>query len=228
MFCDQGLNNTQIAEKVDKAIHTVGRRRRRFSEHRIQGLYDALRRGAPRKISDEKVNEIITLTLESKPKKATHWSTRKMACRCGLSHDSVQRIWKAFGLKPHRVETFQVSTDPFFVEKVRDVVGLYMSPPENTVVLSVDEKSQIQALKRSQPVLPLRPGVAERQTHDYFRHGTTTLFAAQDIATGKALVKCYKRHRQDEFVDFLKTVEASVEVKAQLFRDAFKLSRVFQ
>lgn len=216
LLCEQGLNNTQIAEKVDKAIHTVGRWRRRFAEHRIQGLYDAPRSGAPRKISDEKVNEIITLTLESKPKNATHWSTRKMASQCGLSHDSVQRIWKAFGLKPHRVETFQLSTDPFFVEKVRDVVGLYMSPPENAVVLSVDEKSQIQALERSQPVLPMRPGVAERQTNDYFRHGTTTLFAALDIATGKVLGKCYKRHRQDEFVDFLKTVETSVEENQEI------------
>ena len=150
LLCDEGFNNTQISQKVDKAIHTVGRWRRRFDEHRMQGLYDSPRSGAPRSISDEKINEVITLTLESKPDHATHWSTRKMAKKCGLSHDSVQRIWKAFGLRPHRSEAFQLSTDPFFVEKVRDVVGLYMSPPENAIILSVDEKSQIQALERSQ------------------------------------------------------------------------------
>lgn len=209
LMCDEGLNNTQIAQKEGIAIHTAGRWRRRFHQHRLHGLGDAPRSGAPRKISDEQVQEVITKTLETTPKSATHWSTRKMAKETGLSHDSIQRIWKAFGLQPHRSENFQLSTDPFFVEKVRDVIGLYMSPPENAVVFSVDEKSQIQALERSQPVLPMKPGTVERQTHDYYRHGTTTLFAALDVATGKVLGKCYQRHRQNEFIDFLKTVEKS-------------------
>ena len=205
--CDEGLSNTEIAAQENVAIHTVGRWRRRFALHRLEGLGDAPRSGAPRKINDDKVQQLITKTLETTPKNATHWSTRKMAKESGISHDSVHRIWRAFGLQPHRSESFQLSTDPFFIEKVRDVVGLYMSPPENAIILSVDEKSQIQALERSQPVLPMRQGVVERQTHDYYRHGTTTLFAALDVATGKVLGKCYKRHRQDEFVDFLKTVE---------------------
>lgn len=207
LLCDEGLNNTQIARREDIAIHTAGRWRIRFDQHRLEGLGDALRSGAPRKITDDQVHEVITKTLETQPKNATHWSTRKMAKESGLSHDSIQRIWKAFGLQPHRSESFQLSTDPFFIEKVRDVIGLYMSPPENAVVFSVDEKSQIQALERSQPVLPMKPGTVERQTHDYYRHGTTTLFAALDVATGKVLGKCYQRHRQDEFIDFLKTVE---------------------
>ncbi|MFC4992391.1 IS630 family transposase [Rubritalea tangerina] len=216
LLCDEGFNNTQIAKQVGVAIHTAGRWRRRFIEHRIEGLSDAPRCGTPRTISDQQVHELITKTLESTPKNATHWSTRKMAKECGVSHDTVQRIWKAFGLQPHRSESFQLSTDPFFVEKVRDVVGLYMSPPENAIVLSVDEKSQIQALERSQPVLPMRPGVVERQTHDYYRHGTTTLFAALDVATGKVLGKCYARHRQDEFVDFLKMVEKNTPTNKEI------------
>jgi len=209
LLCDKGHNNTEIARREGIAIHTVGRWRRRFAKHRLEGLGDAPRSGAPRKISDEQVQEVITKTLEATPKNSTHWSTRKMAKESGLSRDSIQRIWKAFGLQPHRSEGFQLSTDPFFIEKVRDVVGLYMSPPENAVVFSVDEKSQIQALERSQPVLPMKPGAVERQTHDYYRHGTTTLFAALDVATGAVLGKCYQRHRQDEFIDFLKTVECN-------------------
>lgn len=207
LLCDDGLNNTQIAKQEGIGMHTVGRWRRRFAQHRLQGLADAPRSGAPRTITDEQVQEVISKTLESTPSNATHWSTRKMAKQTGLSHDSIQRIWKAFGLQPHRSESFQLSTDPFFVEKVRDVIGLYMSPPENAVVFSVDEKSQIQALERSQPVLPMRPGAPEKQTHEYYRHGTTTLFAALEVATGKVLGKCYPRHTQNEFIEFLKNIE---------------------
>jgi len=203
----EGLSNTKIAEKLSLSKHTVGKWRSRFLENRIEGLCDAPRSGSPRTISDEQVQEIITQTLESLPENATHWSTRKMAEKSGISRESVSRIWKTFGLKPHRSESFQLSTDPFFFEKVRDVVGLYMSPPENAIVLSVDEKSQIQALERSQPVLPMSLSSTERQTHDYYRHGTTTLFAALDVATGKVLGRCYPRHRQDEFISFLKAIE---------------------
>ena len=210
LLCEEDYTNTEIADELGTTMQTASKWRRRFAEHRLQGLCDAPRSGAGRRISDEKVCEIITRTLESKPENATHWSTRKMAEACGISHDSVKRIWNAFGLQPHRSESFQLSTDPFFIEKVRDVVGLYMSPPENALVFCVDEKSQIQALERSQPVLPMRPGTPERQTHDYYRHGTVTLFAALDIATGEVLGQCYKRHRQDEFVKFLRTIEKEV------------------
>lgn len=207
LACGDGLNNSQVVEKVGLCPHTVGRLRKRFYEHRLESIFDLPRSGPPRTISDEKVAEVIRLTLESKPKNATHWSTRKMAAHCGLSNESISRIWRTFGLKPHRSEHFQLSTDPLFVEKVRDVVGLYMSPPQNAVVLCVDEKSQIQALERSQPVLPLRPGQPERSTSDYFRHGTVSLFAALDVATGEVYAKCQKRHRQQEFLKFLKEVE---------------------
>jgi transposase len=156
------------------------------------------------------VEEVITRTLESKPDNATHWSTRSMAARTGLSQSAVVRIWQAFGLKPHLTETFKLSTDPFFIEKVRDVVGLYLSPPERALVLCVDEKSQVQALDRTQPLLPLGPGQAERRTHDYARHGTTSLFAALDVATGQVIGKCYRRHRQQEFVRFLEEIDAAV------------------
>jgi transposase len=173
------------------------------------GLFDLPRSGAPRTISDEKVAEVVRLTLETKPKNATHWSTRSMAARCGLSNESIHRIWKTFGLQPHRSDAFQLSTDPEFVEKVRDVVGLYVSPPQNALVLCLDEKSQIQALERSQPIFPLAPNQAERRTSDYFRHGTTSLFAALDIASGEVYARCQKRHRQSEFLIFLRQLEAS-------------------
>jgi len=174
-------------------------------------------------VTDEKVEEVIALTLETKPKGATHWSTRSMAKRTGVSRNSVNRIWRAFGLKPHRSETFQLSTDPFFVDKVRDVVGLYMSPPANAVVLSVDEKSQIQALNRTQPVLPMRPGQLERGTPEYQRHGTTTLFAALDVATGNVIGKCYPRHRTVEFIKFLRHIDQSVprELDIHLITDNY-------
>lgn len=194
LACADGLSNQAVSERTGVCAHSVGIWRRRFLADRMDGLADLPRSGPPRKISDEQVAEVLRLTLETKPENATHWSTRKMAAKAGISNERVARIWQSFGLKPHRVESFQLSTDPFFVEKVRDVVGLYMSPPESALVLCVDEKSQIQALERSQPVLPLLPGCGERQSHDYFRHGTTTLFAALNIKTGEVLSQCHSRH----------------------------------
>ena len=204
----QGLNNQQVSRKVGFCEPTVGKLRKRFYHTRLEGVFDLPRSGAPRTIGDEKVAEVVRLTLESKPKNKTHWSTRTMAQRCGISNERVSRIWRAFGLKPHRTETFQLSNDPLFVEKVRDVVGLYVSPPKNALVLCVDEKSQIQALERSQPVLPLKPGQPERQTADYYRHGTISLFAALDVATGKVHSKLQKRHTQQNFLAFLRQLES--------------------
>lgn len=176
----------------------------------MDGLYDEPRPGAPREIGDDEVATIIRKTLDTQPKGATHWSLRTMGKEAGHSPSTVHRIWRAFGLQPHRSETFKLSSDPLFVEKVRDIVGLYLSPPARAVVLCVEEKSQIQALDRSQPLLPLRPGQIERRTHDYTRHGTTSLFAALDIATGRVIGKCYPRHRAIEFRRFLDEVEAAV------------------
>jgi len=210
LACSGGLSNGEVARTQGVGDHTVGKWRKRFLVSRLDGLIELPRSGAPRSISDEKVQEIITLTLETKPKDATHWSTRGMAKKCGLSNVSVARIWRAFGLQPHRQESFQLSTDPLFIEKVRDVVGLYMSPPENALVLCVDEKSQIQALERSQPLLPMRPGQPERKTHDYYRHGTVSLFAALDVKTGKVEGHCSKKHTQKEFIEFLRTVNRNV------------------
>jgi len=209
LACAEGLNNGQVCQKIGLCPHTVGRLRQRFYQARVEGIFDLPRSGAPRKISDEKVAEVVRLTLETKPRQATHWSTRSMAKRCGLSNERVHRIWKTFGLQPHRSETFQLSTDPLFVEKVRDVVGLYMSPPQNALVLCVDEKSQIQALERSQPIFPLAVGQPERYTSDYFRHGTLSLFAALDVASGEVYARCQKRHRQREFLAFLQQLEAA-------------------
>jgi transposase len=208
LACADGLNNAQVTLKTGLCVHTVGRLRKRFYQARLRGIFDLPRSGAPRQISDEKIAEVIRLTLESKPPQATHWSTRSMAVRSGLSNESIHRIWRTFGLQPHRTETFQLSTDPLFVEKVRDVVGLYVSPPQNALVLCVDEKSQIQALERSQPILPLSPHHPERHTNDYFRHGTISLFAALDVASGEVYARCRKRHRQQEFLGFLKQLEA--------------------
>jgi len=209
LACAQGLNNTQVCNKIGLCLHTVGRLRKRFDQSRVEGIFDLPRSGAPRKISDEKIAEVVRLTLETKPKQATHWSTRSMALRCGLSNERIHRIWKTFGLQPHRSETFQLSTDPLFVEKVRDVVGLYLSPPQNALVLCVDEKSQIQALERSQPIFPLSVNQPERHTSDYFRHGTVSLFAALDVASGEVYARCQKRHRQKEFLLFLQQLEDS-------------------
>ena len=206
----EGKSNTEIAGELGVTLPTVGKWRQRFLDDRLEGLVDEPRPGAPRTITDAQVEEVVTKTLESKPKNATHWSTRSMAEAAGLSQTAVARIWRAFELKPHLRETFKLSTDPYFVEKVRDVVGLYLNPPERAIVLSVDEKSQCQALDRTQPILPMTPGQAERGTHDYERHGVTSLFAALDVATGKIIGECHRRHRQQEFVKFLDTIDAAI------------------
>jgi transposase len=205
-----GGTNTAIAKELRLTKQTVGKWRSRFLLHRLDGLLDEPRPGAPRKISDVQVERVVVQTLESKPKEATHWSTRSLAKASGLSRSSVHRIWQAFGLRPHRVESFKLSTDPLLVEKVRDIVGLYLDPPDRALVLSVDEKPQIQALDRSQPILPMRPGQIERRTHDYIRHGTTSLFAALNIKTGKIIAEHHRRHRSIEFRKFLDTIDANV------------------
>jgi transposase len=210
LACAAGKTNTQVARELGITMPTVGKWRTRFIDDRLEGLVDEPRPGAPRTITDAQVEEVITRTLESKPTAATHWSTRGMAQATGLSQTAVVRIWHAFGLQPHRTETFKLSTDPLFVEKVRDVVGLYLNPPDKALVLCVDEKSQVQALDRTQPLLPLRPGQAERRTHDYVRHGTTSLFAALDVATGRIIGKCHRRHRHQEFLKFLNLIDATV------------------
>jgi transposase len=206
----EGKENKAIAQQVGADEKTVGQWRRRFAVHRVDGLHDEPRSGAPRHIGDEEIAETVRLTLETTPPDATHWSLRGMAKAVGHAPSTIHRIWRAFCLQPHRTETFKLSTDPQFVEKVRDIVGLYMAPPERAMVLCVDEKSQIQALDRTQPLLPMRPGQVERRTHDYARHGTLSLFAALDAATGKIVGKCFARHRAREFRTFLNAVEASV------------------
>ena len=214
-----GLNNCEISDAVGVTRQTVRVWRDRFARHRLDGLDDEPRCGAPRKIGDDRIEAIVTRTLEEKPKDATHWSTRGMAKASGVSTSSVHRIWRAFSLQPHRSETFKLSTDPQFVEKVRDIVGLYLSPPQNALVVCVDEKSQIQALNRTQPVLPMRMGQVERRTHDYDRHGTTTLFAAfiaaatattGEMRAGSVIGKCMPRHRALEFRRFLDEIERNV------------------
>ena len=213
-----GLNNCAIAEAVGVTRQTVRTWRDRFAKHRLDGLDDEPRCGAPRKIGDDRIEEIVVRTLETKPKDATHWSTRGMAKASGVSTSSVHRIWRAFSLQPHRTETFKLSTDPQFVEKVRDIVGLYLDPPEKALVICVDEKSQIQALDRTQPMLPMRPGQVERRSHDYERHGTTTLFAAfvaaanaeTDVKAGSVIGQCMPRHRAVEFRKFLDEVASNV------------------
>lgn len=208
--CAEGKTNTMVAAELGLAKDTVGKWRRRFLERRLDGLFDQPRPGAPRAITDAQIEEVVTLTLESLPADATHWSTRSMARRSGLSQSAIVRIWHAFGLQPHRTETFKLSTDPLFVEKVRDIVGLYLDPPDKALVLCVDEKTQIQALDRTQPLLPLRPGQVERRTHDYVRHGTTSLFAALDARTGMVIGQTHRRHRSVEFRKFLDKIDASV------------------
>lgn len=205
-----GFNNKKIAAKVGVCAATAGTWRNRFANNRIDGLYDEPRPGAPREIGDDEIANLIRKTLETRPKGATHWSLRTMAREVGYAPSTVHRIWRAFGLQPHRSETFKLSSDPLFVEKVRDIVGLYLSPPERAVVLCVDEKSQLQALDRTQPLLPMRPGQVERRTHDYKRHGTTSLFAALNVKTGTIIGKCMARHRAQEFRKFLDEVERNV------------------
>ena len=206
----EGIQNKEIVERLGVSANTVGKWRRRFATLRCAGLYDEPRPGAPRRIDDDAIAETIRKTLEETPANATHWSLRSMARATGYAPSTIHRIWKAFALQPHRSENFKLSTDPLFVDKVRDIVGLYLAPPERALVLCVDEKSQIQALDRSQPLLPMRPGQAERRSHDYKRHGTTSLFAALDIATGKVIGKCYARHRAKEFLSFLREIDRAV------------------
>ncbi len=208
--CADGLENRQVARQLRITDQTVCKWRERFRRTRLEGLADEPRPGAPRKILDAQVEGLITRTLESAPGLATHWSTRSMAAASGMSQSAVSRIWRAFALQPHRVETFKLSADPFFVEKVRDIVGLYLNPPQHALVLCVDEKSQIQALDRTRPILPLRPGVPARQTHDYIRNGTTSLFAALDIATGKVIGSLHHRQRHQEFLRFLERIDEAV------------------
>jgi transposase len=223
LSCADGGDNTQVARRLGVYRQTVGRWRRRFIQSGVDGLLDEPRPGAPRTISDAAVEHVVTLTLENKPKDATHWSTRSLAKKAGLSRSSVARIWRAFGLRPHRSESFKLSTDPLLIEKVRDIVGLYLNPPDRAVVLCVDEKPQIQALDRSQPILPLRPGQIERRTHDYVRHGTTSLFAALNVQSGKIIAEHHRRHRGIEFRKFLQTIDRNVpqELEAHLVLDNY-------
>ena len=221
--CADGGNNKEVAERLGVYRQTVGRWRARFIQSGVDGLMDEPRPGTPRKITDAAVENAVTLTLESKPKDATHWSTRSLAKRTGLSRSSVARIWRAFGLRPHRSESFKLSTDPLLIEKVRDIVGLYLNPPDRALVLCVDEKPQIQALDRSQPILPLRPGQIERRTHDYVRHGTTSLFAALNVKSGKVIAEHHRRHRSIEFRKFLDTIDVNVpqELEVHLVLDNY-------
>ena len=206
----EGITNQQIARRLGMTKATVGKWRRRFIQFSVSGLHDELRPGRPRSISDERVAQLVAKTLRMRPKNGTHWSVRGIARETRLAKSSVHRIWQAFGLQPHRLRHFKLSNDPFFVEKVRDIVGLYLDPPDNAVVLCVDEKSQIQALERTQPLLPMGLGYVEGVTHDYRRHGTTTLFAALNTATGQVLSQCRHRHRHQEYLDFLRQIDHNV------------------
>lgn len=211
LLCAEGLSNMEVAERVGTSRQTVGKWRKRFRSQGLMGLYDERRTGKPRSIEEDEVMDLLTKTLETPPPDgSTHWSCRSMAKATGLSKSTVQRVWSAFGIQPHRQKHFKLSTDPFFAEKVIDIVGLYLNPPDHAMVLCVDEKSQTQALERTQPLLPLGLGYVEGVTHDYIRHGTTTLFAALDVATGKVLTQCKPRHRHQEFLSFLKHIDANV------------------
>ncbi len=211
LACADGVPDTAVAHRYRTTNATVGKWRTRFIARRLEGLYDEPRVGAPRTISDDEVEAVIVKTLETTPQGETHWSTRTMAAKAGMSHTMVGRIWRTFGLKPHITRSFKISPDPQLVEKVRDVVGLYMNPPHNAVVFSFDEKSQIQALERAQPILPMDIGQPERRTHNYIRNGTLDLFAALNVATGEVLARCKQQHRAQDFVAFLREIEASVE-----------------
>lgn len=210
LLCAEGRSNDEVAARYAVSKQMVCKWRGRFVAARLDGLLDAPRPGQPRKISDAAIEDVIDKTLHRKPKNATHWSTRSLAAATGLTQNAIFRIWKTFGLQPHRQETFKLSTDPLFIEKVRDIVGLYLAPPVKAIVLCVDEKSQIQALDRTQPILPMMPGMPEKRTHDYMRHGTTTLFAALDIATGEVMGQLHRRHRAGEFLQFLRHVNTQV------------------
>lgn len=209
--CAEEGSNTVVAKRHRTTNHTVGKWRRRFIENGLDGLYDEPRVGGPRTISDEEVEAVVVKTLETTPKGETHWSTRTMAKKTGMSHTTVGRIWRAFGLKPHIAHSFKMSPDPQLVDKVRDVVGLYMNPPDNAVVFSFDEKSQIQALQRAQPILPMDIGQPERRTHNYVRNGTLDLFAALNVATGEVVARCKQKHRALDFVAFLRELDNNIE-----------------
>jgi transposase len=216
LWSAQGQSNTQIAVRLRWRNATVGKWRQRFIEHRLAGLYDELRPGRPRSIADEQIAVLLKRTLSRKPANRTHWSIRQAAQASGISRSTVHRVFQTFGVQPHRTRSFKLSTDPFFIEKVRDIVGLYLKPPDHALVLCVDEKSQIQALNRTQPVLPMGLGYVEGVTHDYVRHGTTTLFAALDIATGAVFTECKPRHRHQEFLSFLRHLDESVPPELEL------------
>jgi transposase len=216
LACAQGAANGEVAKRLGVSRQTVGKWRSRFVRQRLEGLLDEPRPGRPRLVGDDAVERVVVATLEEAPPAATHWSTRSMSARAGVSATTVRRIWQAFGLKPQRVETFKLSPDPLFIEKVRDVVGLYLDPPERALVLAVDEKSQIQALDRSQPILPLLPGTPERRTHDYVRHGTTSLFAALDVGSGRVYEQLHRRHRAHEFGKFLRHLDAQVPAELEV------------
>ena len=207
---EEGSSIGGVAERLEVSRATVSKWRSRFVSARLDGLSDEPRPGRPRLITDDEIERVIVKTLESTPGKDTHWSTRSMAASTGMSQSAVSRIWRAFGLKPHAIETWKLSTDPLFVDKVRDVVGLYLSPPENALVLAVDEKSQMQAIDRTAPILPIMPTTPARMTHDYVRHGTTSLFAALDLSSGSVIAQHYRRHRHQEFLRFLKLIDAAV------------------
>lgn len=217
LACADGMSNMDVSRRLEVSPPTVTKWRRRFVEDRLEGLSDEPRPGTPRTITDEHVEQVITKTLEqAPPNEDTHWSTRSMAEAMGMSQTAISRMWRAFGLKPHQVDTWKLSTDPQFIDKVRDVVGLYLAPPENALVLCVDEKSQMQALDRTAPTLPLMPTTPTRQTHDYIRHGTTSLFAALDVASGEVIAAHHRRHRHQEFLKFLKTIDKNTPADLDL------------
>jgi len=213
LFCAEGRSNTEVARRVHVTLATVGKWRQRFVLLRLDGLLDEPRPGTPRRLSDTAVERVLARTWESQPPAATHWSTRSLAQVTGLSQSSISRIWRAFSLQPHRSATFKLSRDPLFIDKVRDIVGLYLNPPDRALVLCVDEKSQIQALDRTAPLLPMRPGQIARRSHDDKRHGTTSLLAAFDVASGQVLGQLHRRHRSREFRRFLDTIEHNVPAK---------------
>jgi transposase len=210
LACSTGATRMAVAARMRMRRQTVGKWRARFVARRLDGLLDEPRPGTPRRITDAAIERVLTRTLETLPRDATHWSTRSLAAKVGLSQSTISRIWRAFALQPHRTETFKLSKDPLFIEKVRDIVGLYLAPPDRALLLCVDEKTQIQALDRTQPLLPMRPGQVERRAHDYHRHGTTSLFAALDVKAGTVLGECHRRHRSVEFRQFLDSIDTAV------------------
>jgi transposase len=216
LACADGADNKTVASQLGCAPATVGKWRSRFVEHRLDGLADEARPGRPATVTADQVEDVVVATLESTPPNATHWTRAKMAERTGLSKSTIGRIWKAFDLKPHRAEGFKLSNDPLFIEKVDDIVGLYLDPPEAAVVLSVDEKSQVQALARSQPAFPMMPGMPEKRTHDYVRHGTTSLFAALNVEDGTVISALHRRHRASEFKKFLAKIDTEVPDHLQI------------